>query len=212
MNFDQARNNMVTQQIRSWDVTNKKVLESMLSIHREEFVPTQQRKLAFADVALPLGHHAHMMKPVVEGRMLQAVNLQADEEVLEIGTGSGYVTGLIARLCKQVTSIDLHQDLIQSAQNKLEEAQIENAQLEEADFFNYEPSRQFDVIIITGSLKELPKQVFSWLKPEGRVFAIIGKDPIMEARVYTSADEYASHFDTLVAPLQQAKLDQPFLL
>ncbi|WP_395374178.1 protein-L-isoaspartate O-methyltransferase [Marinicella sp. W31] len=203
---------MVTQQIRSWDVTNKKILESMLSIHREEFVPTQQRKLAFADIALPLGHQVYMMKPVVEGRMLQAIDLQANETVLEIGTGSGYVTGLMAKLCQHVTSIDLHEDLIQSAQNKLQEAHIDNTALEVADFFDYEPGKQFDAIVITGSLKALPKHVFSWLKPDGRVFAIVGQDPIMEARVYTAADEYSSHFDTLVTPLQQAKQHQPFLL
>ena len=203
---------MVTQQIRSWDVTNKKILESMLSIHREEFVPIQQRKLAFADVALPLGHQVYMMKPVVEGRMLQAVDLQADESVLEIGTGSGYVTGLMAKLCHHVTSIDLHEDLIQSAQNSLQEANIENVSLQVADFFDYEPGKQFDAVVITGSLKELPQHVFSWLKPNGRVFAIIGQDPIMEARVYSSAETYSSHFDTLVTPLQQAKQHQPFLL
>jgi len=184
----------------------------MLSIHREEFVPTQQRKLAFADVALPLGHQVYMMKPVVEGRMLQALDLQADEDILEIGTGSGYVTGLMAKLCQHVTSIDLHEDLIQSAQNKLGEAQIDNISLEVADFFDYEPGKQFDAVVITGSLKALPQRVFSWLKPNGRVFAIIGEDPIMEARVYQTAETYISHFDTLVTPLQQAKQHQPFLL
>ena len=112
MNFDKARHNMVTQQVRSWDVIDKDILNAMLNVQREEFVQVHQRKLAFADLALPLGHDQSMMKPVVEGRMLQSLDLDKEHLVLEVGTGSAYVTALLSQLVSHVHSIDKFSDFI----------------------------------------------------------------------------------------------------
>ncbi len=212
MNFDKARHNMVTQQVRSWDVINKDILNAMLQVQREEFVQVTQRKLAFSDLSLPIGHDQNMMKPVVEGRMLQAANLSKTQEVLEIGTGSAYVTALLADLCHHVTSIDCYNDLIQSASSKLKENNVNNVTLIEADFFEFANQQQFDRIVITGSLKQLPDFVFNWLKPGGEIFAIIGDQPIMEARMYTKPGVYEAHFDTFVEHLSNKNPTSTFEL
>ena len=213
MNFDKARHNMVTQQVRSWDVVNKDILNTMLNVQREEFVPVSQRKLAFADMCLPIGHDQYMMKPVVEGRLLQSLNLTSDDRVLEVGTGSGYLTALLATLTDHVHSIDIFQEFIDTTRQKLTDQGIEEVTLEQADFFDFKAPIKYNQIILTGSLKQLPSFVFNWLKEGGQVFVIIGEDPVMEARVYTAPDKYTSHFDTMVAPMIQPKnKNQPFNL
>lgn len=209
MNFDKARHNMVTQQVRSWDVLNKDILNAMLNVQREEFVPVSQRKLAFADMLLPIGHDQYMMKPVVEGRLLQALELQKNHRVLEVGTGSGYLTALLATLTEHVHSIDIYQDFVDTTRQKLADQGIEEVTLEHADLFNFKAPVKYDHIILTGSLKELPAFVFNWLKEDGQVFVIIGEDPVMEARVYSAPEKYTSHFDTVVAPLLQPEADNP---
>lgn len=212
MNFDKARHNMVTQQVRSWDVINKDILNAMLQVQREEFVQVAQRKLAFADLNLPIGDNQNMMKPVIEGRMLQVAELNSQHEVLEVGTGSTYVTALLAQLCHHVTSIDLNSQFIQSAASKLKENKISNVTLIEADFYDFNNQQKFDRIIITGGLQSLPEFVFNWLKPGGQIFAIIGDLPIMEARMYTEKNNYTSHFDTFVEPLINKQTTQNFEL
>ncbi len=212
MNFDTARHNMVKQQVRSWDVINKDILNAMLNVQREEFVQVPQRKLAFADLTLPIGHGQTMMKPVVEGRMLQALDLNPSHLVLEIGTGSAYITALLSRLVNHVNSIDIHQELTTSAIKKLKENHIDNVTCETADFFTFQPVQKYDRVVITGSLEELPEQVFNWLNKTGQVFAVIGDEPIMEARVYNSATEYSSYFDTVVARLEHPNQQQTFKL
>ncbi len=212
MNFDKARHNMVTQQVRSWDVINKDILNAMLQVQREEFVQVPQRKLAFADLALPIGHNQSMMKPVVEGRMLQALNLDSSQLVLEIGTGSAYVTALISRLVNYVHSIDIYEDFTQTAKQKLKENDIENVTCETADFYQFKPQQKYDRVIITGSLDEVPSEVYDWLSPNGQVFAIIGDEPIMEARMYESPAVYSSHFDTMVGKLKRSDQQPTFKL
>ncbi len=212
MNFDTARHNMVKQQVRSWDVINKDILNAMLNVQREEFVQVPQRKLAFADLTLPISHGQNMMKPVVEGRMLQALELDAAHSVLEVGTGSAYVTALLSQLVKHVHSIDIHPDFTTAAVKKLQENDIDNVTCETADFFSFEPVQKYDRVVITGSLDEVPAQVFNWLTASGQVFAVIGDEPIMEARVYSSAASYSSHFDTVVAKLINSNQQQTFKL
>lgn len=212
MNFDIARHNMVTQQVRSWDVVNKDILNAMLQVQREEFVQVPQRKLAFADLALPIGHNQSMMKPVVEGRMLQALDLDPSQLVLEVGTGSAYVTALISRLVNYVHSIDVFESFTQAAKQKLKENQIDNVTCETADFFQFVPQQKYDRLIITGALNEMPANVFDWLNPNGQVFAIIGDEPIMEARMYQSASAYSSHFDTVIGKLKHADQKPTFKL
>lgn len=212
MNFDTARHNMVKQQVRSWDVINKDILNAMLNVQREEFVQVPQRKLAFADMALPIGLNQSMMKPVVEGKMLQALDLQLDQLILEVGTGSAYVTALLSRLVNHVHSIDIHSDFTAAAKQKLKENHIDNVTCDTEDFFNFKPVKKYDCVVITGSLSELPAFVFDWINDQGKVFAVIGEEPIMEARVYKSIDHYSSHFDTVVAKLVHPDKQQTFEL
>ena len=212
MNFDKARHNMVTQQVRSWDVIDKDILNAMLNVQREEFVQVPQRKLAFADLALPLGHDQSMMKPVVEGRMLQSLDLDKEHLVLEVGTGSAYVTALLCQLVSHVHSIDKFSDFTQTATKKLKENHIENVTCETEDFFEFKPQQKYDRVVITGSLQEVPNNIFDWLSPGGSIFAVIGQEPIMEARVYQANGEYTSHFDTVVTHLEKPVEQQSFKL
>jgi protein-L-isoaspartate(D-aspartate) O-methyltransferase len=174
MNFDQARFAMIEQQVRPWDVLDPRVLEALMAVHREDFVAQAHRQLAFADLPLPLAHGEVMMKPVVEGRMLQALALEPGEEVLEIGTGSGFITACLARLARAVTSIELHADFSESARQRLAAAGINNVRLETADAMHWQPGRQFDAIAVTAAVASIPSLFTDWLKPGGRLFIIRG--------------------------------------
>jgi protein-L-isoaspartate(D-aspartate) O-methyltransferase len=181
MNFDQARFAMIEQQVRPWDVLDPRVLEAMTSVRREDFVDAAHRNLAFADLPLPLAHGEVMMKPVVEGRLLQALSLEAGEEVLEIGTGSGFVTACLAQLARAVTSIDIHADFIAGARTRLDAAGIGNVRLECADALSWQPGRQFDAIAVTAAVAEIPGAFAEWLRPGGRMFVVRGHSPVQEA-------------------------------
>ena len=196
MNFDQARFAMIEQQVRPWDVLDPRVLDAMTTVRREDFVAEAHRQLAFADLPLPLAHGEVMMKPVVEGRMLQALALEPGDEVLEIGTGSGFVTACLARLARAVHSIDLHADFIATAKARLERAGVGNARLEVADALQWQPGRQFDAIAVTGAVAVIPAAFAEWLRPGGRMFVVRGHSPVQEAvRVTRRAD--ALHFESL---------------
>ncbi|MES2859283.1 MAG: protein-L-isoaspartate O-methyltransferase [Pseudomonadota bacterium] len=183
LDYARARETMVEQQVRPWDVLDARVLEALGTIPREAFVPDAVRALAYADTALPLAHGERMMKPVVEGRMLQALLPAEGETVLEIGTGSGYVTACLARLARDVLSLERHADLADAARARLAEQGIGNASVETVDAFGWDSQRQFDVICVTGAVSALPERFLQWLKPEGRLFAICGRSPAMEARL-----------------------------
>jgi protein-L-isoaspartate(D-aspartate) O-methyltransferase len=180
---------MIEQQVRPWDVLDPRVLDAMGTVHREDFVADAHRNLAFADLQLPLAHGEVMLKPVVEGRLLQALGLEPGDEVLEIGTGSGYVTACLAQLARAVVSIDRHQDFLDAAQGRLERAGIGNVRLERADALHWQPGRQFDAIAVTGAMAELPAAFAEWLRPGGRLFVVRGHSPVQEAvRVTRRAD------------------------
>jgi len=183
MNFDfaRARELMVEQQVRPWDVLDLRVLDTIASLPREAFVAESLRSLAYADTALPLAHGEAMMKPVLEGRTLQSLLPQAGESVLEIGTGSGYLTACLARLAREVTSIERHADLADAARARLDAQGIVNAEVVHADAFAWEPGRDFDAICVTGAVDEVPARFIDWLKPGGRLFAVRGRSPAMEA-------------------------------
>ena len=183
MNFDfaRARELMVEQQVRPWDVLDLRVLDTIASLPRETFVAESLRSLAYADTALPLAHGEAMMKPVLEGRALQSLLPQAGESVLEIGTGSGYLTACLARLAREVTSIERHADLADAARARLDAQGIVNAEVVHADAFAWEPGRDFDAICVTGAVDEVPARFIDWLKPGGRLFAVRGRSPAMEA-------------------------------
>jgi protein-L-isoaspartate(D-aspartate) O-methyltransferase len=189
MNFDRARFNMVESQVRPWEVLDSRVLEVMETVHREDFVPVKYRKLAFADMSIPLASGQVMMKPTVEGRMLQAVNIGDDDTVLEIGTGSGFVTACLASLAKRVVSVEIHEELHQTARIRLDEKKIDNIELFQGDVMNgWQPEQAHDVVVVTGSVPAVPEQFRGWVNPGGRMFVITGNSPAMEARLLTRLD------------------------
>lgn len=215
MNFNTAKTNMLMNQIRTWDFISPDVLTKMQKLQREEFVPVTQRKLAFSDIELPIGHDQFMMKPVVEGRVLQALNLTGEESVLEIGTGSGYMTALLALSAKQVKSVDIFDDFLESAQEKLKDAKIDNIELLNQDVFEINSEETYDVIVLTGSLQQCPDFLFDNLKPGGKLFAIVGTAPVMTASIFTKGEDSISQvdlFETVVGALKTPKKQPEFEL
>lgn len=198
MNFEQARLNMVENQVRPWDVLDNRVLDIIGRIRREDFVAAAHRQLAFADLCLPLGHGEVMMKPVVEGRVLQAMDLRPTDQVLEIGTGSGYLCACLAGLAAQVTSLDIHADFTAGAQQRLRDAGIANASLLTADaVLAWQPIEKYDAIIATGAVAQLPERWLEWLAPGGRLLVIRGQSPVQQAALLTPAAGEGVHEQTL---------------
>src|SRR5262249_32262834 len=143
----------------------------------------------FADMALPIGHGETMMKPTVEGRMLQALALGADDRVLEIGTGSGFITACLARLAGAVTSLEIHADLADAARARIAAAGAQNVRVETADAMRFRTGEQFDAVVVTGAVYSVPDQLRAWVAPNGRLFAIVGESPAMQATLYARADD-----------------------
>lgn len=217
MNFDQARHNMVQQQVRTWEVLDARVLDVLEHLGREDFVLPKHRRVAYADLALPLGHGEVMMKPVVEGRLLQALALSEDDQVLEIGTGSGFVTACLAQLASSVLSVDIYEDFIEGARRRLSNLSLDNVALEVGDALGeWSPGRAYDAVAVTGSVAEVPERFCSWVKPGGRLFAIRGHSPVMEAVVMTRLDEEnwatESLFETDLPRLVGAEDPEVFVL
>lgn len=185
MNFEQARFNMIEQQIRPWDVLDQRVLDVIGQIPREDFVPERYRKLAFADVRIPLGHDQVMMNPNVEGRLLQALAIKPTDKILEVGTGSGYLSACLAHLGASVVSVDIIAEFAEQAGTRLTQHGINNVRLFNGDASQDWDDEPFDVIALTGSLPTLPDSWRQRLALDGRLFAIIGTLPIMEAILIT---------------------------
>lgn len=181
LDFERARLAMIEQQIRPWEVLDQRVLDAMLATRREDFVAEAQRALAFTDTALPLGNGEYMMKPVVEGRALQALDVAPEHEVLEIGTGSGYLTACLSRLGRAVTSIDIQPAFVEAARARLAAAGCSNVDLQVADALSFAPGRQYDAVCVTGAVAELPAWLDALVRPGGRVFVVHGRSPVMEA-------------------------------
>lgn len=207
INFEQARFNMIEQQIRPWEVLDQRVLDVIGQTPREDFVPPRYRNLAFADMRIPLGHGQVMMNPNIEGRLLQALRIQPSDSVLEVGTGSGYLTACLARLGSHVTSVDIFADFTESAQQKLTRHGIKNIRLHTGDAARGWNGR-YDAIALTGSLPELPESWRQCLNLDGRLFVILGNPPVMDATLITRTGEQEwfeeSLFDTEFPPLINA--------
>lgn len=206
MDIEQARFNMIEQQIRPWDVLDLDVLRIIEDTPRELFVPAQHQKLAFSDLEVPLGHNQVMMAPKIEARMLQALQIQSSDEILEIGTGSGFVTACLAKLGKHVDSIEYFEDLSLQAQNILKQQQISNASLDVSDVLAIPSlSKQYDVIAITASMPSYSDQFEKYLNNNGRLFVVSGTAPVMQARLITCKEKYGctstSLFETNLPPL-----------
>ena len=186
MNFEQARLNMVENQVRPWEVLNGRVLDVISRVHREDFVAAEHRQIAFADLCLPLGHGEVMMKPVVEGRVLQALELQPTDHVLEIGTGSGFLTACLAGLSAHVTSLDIHADFTTAATKRLESTGVRNITLVTGDaVIGWQPEGLFDALVVTGAVAEIPQRWLSWLKPDARMLVVRGQSPVQHATLLT---------------------------
>ena len=185
-----ARRNMVQQQIRPWEVLDERVLTLLETLPREEFVPVAYRDLAYADYAIPIGLGQVMMEPKLEARLLQAVDVKPTDLVLEIGTGSGYLTAMLARLGRHVVSVDVHAEFTSAARVKLEAQGVNNVTLETGDASDgWAGQGPYDVIVITGSLPILPEAFQYNLSEGGRLFAVVGSGPAMEAVLITRVGE-----------------------
>jgi protein-L-isoaspartate(D-aspartate) O-methyltransferase len=217
MNIEQARFNMVEQQIRTWEVLDQRVLDVMAEVPREDFVPAAYRNLAFADTCIPLDHGQTMMLPRVEARMLQALRVTPADRILEVGTGSGFVTALLARLGGQVISIEIHEALSNSARQKLDAHAIENVELHTGDGSRgWEQSAPYDVIAVTGSLPVPEERFRSSLAVGGRLFIVVGQEPAMEALLINrnSETQWSTDclFETVLAPLAGVAEPERFVL
>jgi protein-L-isoaspartate(D-aspartate) O-methyltransferase len=215
--IEQARFNMIEQQVRPWDVLDPQVLQTMQQVPREAFVPENYQSLAFADTHIPIGHEQVMMTPNVEGRLLQALAIQPDDSVLEVGTGSGYLTACLAHLGQHVTSIDIFPDLVEAATAKMTAHEINNITLQSGDAFrDLDSGLRYDVIAVTGSLPVLAQEFHHNLENGGRLFIITGQLPIMEARLITRINENhwssESLFETCIPPLINAATPAEFSL
>lgn len=187
---EQARFNMIEQQIRPWDVLDPNTLRLLENIPREAFVADSHRALAYADIAIPLAHNQQMMHPIVEARMLQALELQPGDNVLEIGTGSAYVTSMLAAASRHVTSVDIFPEFTTEAARRLADHGIKNVTLETGDASQgWNSTEAFDAIVITASVPTLPDSYKNLLNRAGRIFAIIGQEPVMHATLLRRTDE-----------------------
>lgn len=198
MDYELARHNMIEQQIRPWEVLDQRVLDLLARVKREDFVPPVYRALAFADMEIPLGHGEAMWCPKVEARVLQALALKRTDRVLEVGTGSGYLTALMAAQAMQVVSVEIHPDLMASAEAKLKAHGFANVVVKQGDAArDWGEDGRFDVIVLTGSTPVLPEAFFRRLNPGGRLFAVVGESPVMQAQLVTCLDELARRTDVL---------------
>ena len=211
MNIETARFNMIEQQIRPWEVLDGQVLSLLSVVKRENFVPLAHKALAFADMEIPLQSSAAkgqcMLAPKVEARLLQDANIQATDKVLEIGTGSGYMAALLAQQALSVLSLEIDSALAQSARTNLQNAGIANVEVRQADGCQGAPADgPFDVIVLSGSVPEVPQHFLNQLKMGGRLLAIVGEDPVMRASVITRNGEQqwqtSEPWDTMAPRLQ----------
>lgn len=215
MNIDFARQQMIDQQVRAWTVLDSAVLDVLSAVPREDFVPQPYESLAFADTEIPLGHGEFMMTPTVEGRVLQALDLDSNEHVLEIGTGSGFLTACLAGLSGTVTSVDIHDDFVRNAARKLANAGVGNVELHSMDATRELPNGDFDAIAVTGSIETFDPRFVDALRPGGRLFVVVGSPPVMEARLVrrTGEADWQSKtlFETSLGPLVHGTLPPQFV-
>ncbi len=203
-----ARFNMVEQQVRPWEVLDPRVLELLHRVPREDFVPAQYRGLAFADLEVPLGHGASMLTPKLEARMIQSLDIRPADSVLEVGTGSGYMAALLSRLARKVTSVEIEPELSAEAERRLAAHGIHNVLLEVGDAAAGWGDGHFDAIVLTGSTPLLPEAYKNQLRPGGRLLAVVGEAPVMEAVLITRVSEHVLRqealFETCIPPLRNA--------
>ncbi|MGQ0654559.1 MAG: protein-L-isoaspartate O-methyltransferase family protein [Betaproteobacteria bacterium] len=210
MNLEQARANMVEQQIRTWDVLDQEVIDLLYAVPREQFVPPKHRALAFSDLELPLEEGvkggARMWQPKLEARVLQELGVRKTDRVLEVGTGSGYLTALLAHRAQHVLSVEINPALAAFGRANLERHGADNVRLAVGDAARgWAPGAPYEVIVLGGSTAILPKALLDQLAPGGRLFAVVGEEPVMSARLVECTAPGTFHntdlFETVLAPL-----------
>ena len=198
MDTSQARQNTINSQIRPWGGLNYIANNALRDVQREKFVPEAYQNLAFADIEIPLTDKAKMLSPKIEGRLLDALNIQKDETVLEIGTGSGYLTAVVSKLCKSITSIEIDESLSASAQEKLNALDINNAQLEVGDASQgWHANDFFDIVIVGSAVPKITGRYFHLLNVGGRIFVVEGTGSVMSAKLITRISEHKWETETL---------------
>ncbi len=207
---------MIEQQIRPWEVVDPRVLSLLQDVRREDFVPAAYRSLAFADLQIPLAHDQVMMEPKVEARLIQALNLTPRDRVLEIGTGTGYLTALLASVANHVDTVDLFADFVEQAEPRLHDCALHNVSYATGDgALGWDTAESYDAIIITGSVPSIPESYLNSLSPAGRLVTIAGVGPVMEAvrvdRAKIDAWITTSLFDTSLPPLINAEPPPTFV-
>ncbi len=212
---EQARFNMIEQQIRPWEVLDTKVLDLLKAVPREDFVPPQYTGLAFADIEIPIGESQSMLSPKLEGRILQSLEIKPTDKVLEIGTGSGYLTALLAKSAKSVVSVEQSPALSAAASERLNRAGIDNVTLEVGNGADGWPTQApYDVIVFTGSLPLCPENAKQSLTTGGRMFVVTGDAPAMQATMIRriGADSFRQDviFETCIPPLNNAPQPERF--
>ncbi len=215
MDFEQARFNMIEQQIRPWDVLDPDVLQLLSLVRREDFVPASLRPLAFSDTELPLSAERRMLAPKVEAKLLQELQIKPGERVLELGTGAGYLTALLAHQAAEVVSVDSDAALLEQARAALRRTGLSRVELVQGEpSAGYAARGPYDAIVLTGSVPELPEALLAQLKPQGRLLAIVGQEPVMRAVLVrqTGPGQRVSTelFDTVAARLPGVGELSPF--
>jgi len=214
-NREQARFNMVEQQIRPWCVLDLHLLDLLSKVKREQFVPPGMEVLAFMDLEIPLGHGVSMWQPKMEARALQELDVQPSDHVLEVGSGSGYLAALLSHLATHVTSVEIVPELSEYAARKLTSQNIENVSVVVGDAANGWGSEQYDVIVLTGSVPMEPQALLKNLRIGGRLFAVVGDAPAMQAKLITRTGQETykreTLFETSMAPLQNAPQPERFV-
>ncbi|MDH3400629.1 MAG: protein-L-isoaspartate O-methyltransferase [Chromatiales bacterium] len=209
-----AREQMVEQQVRAWDVLDGRVLDILRKVPREAFVPDEYRDLAYADTGIPLAHGVSMMTPMQVGRLLQALSITPDDQVLEVGTGSGFLCACLAGMAAKVHSIDIHEEFTAQAGQRLDEQGIRNVRLETRDANTLDEQSVYDVIAVTGSLPKYTRNFEKALKIGGRLFVVVGVGPVMEAMLVTrlGSDKWVREvlFETSLPPLANSPMPESF--
>jgi protein-L-isoaspartate(D-aspartate) O-methyltransferase len=215
MNLEQARNNMVEQQIRTWEVLDQDVLDLLYTVPREEFVLPSCRNLAFTDMEIPIGEGERMWAPKMEARVLQELAPRRSDRVLEVGTGSGYLTALLAHRAAQVYSVEIRPALAAFGKANILRHGVDNVTLEVGDGARgYGKRGPYDIVVLTGSVPLLPRALLASVAPGGRLFAVVGEAPVMTAKILTcsapGAFRTAALFETLIAPLANCERPSRF--
>lgn len=215
MNVEQARFNMIEQQIRTWEVLNPEVLDLLFVVKREQFVPPAWRALAFADLELPLGHGQRMLAPRIEARLLQEIGLRQGDRVLEIGTGSGYMAALLATQAATVVSVERIPELAASARANLANAGVSNVRVETGNAVaGWPEAAPYDAILVSGAMPSIPAALCEQLAPGGRLLAVVGQAPAMQVKlVVRNGDrDYVTTtlFETVIPELQDTVAEPAF--